>query len=120
MEIYKFNGCFFRFLLSSCSNHQEVSEGTKTSKIIKEEYKIPQEDETLFLLHKSVNTKKQYTSDEIILFLEPFSVPTAEAFDVSKYSWMDEYAKKDMIRGQWILEDLGNLQGQKKCQKRLT
>ena len=66
-------GVFFVFLLSSCSNHQEVSEGAKTSKIMKEEYKIPQEDESLFLLHKSVNTKKQYTSDEIILFLEPFS-----------------------------------------------
>jgi hypothetical protein len=28
---------------------------------------------------------------------------------------MDAYAKKkkDMIHGQWILEDLGNLQGQK-------
>ncbi|PEN96676.1 alpha/beta hydrolase [Bacillus cereus] len=85
---------FFVFLLSSCSNHQEVSDMKKTSRIIKEEYKIPQEDETLYLLHKSVNTQKQYTSDEIILFLEPFSVPTAEAFDVSNYSWMDEYAKK--------------------------
>jgi hypothetical protein len=50
----------------------------KTSKIIKEEYHIPQEDETLYVLHKSVPTQKQYTSDEIILFLEPFSVPTAK------------------------------------------
>jgi hypothetical protein len=54
------------------------------------------------------------------LFLEPFSVPTAAAFDVPNYSWMDAYAKKDMIHGQWILEDLGNLQGQKKWQERLT
>ncbi|MFE7912914.1 alpha/beta hydrolase, partial [Bacillus mobilis] len=87
-------GVFFILLLSSCSNHQEVPKKSKESKIAKEEYKISQEDETLFLLHKSINTKKQYTSDEIILFLEPFSVPTAEAFDVSKYSWMDAYAKK--------------------------
>ncbi|PEL75934.1 alpha/beta hydrolase [Bacillus wiedmannii] len=87
-------GVFFILLLSSCSNHQEVPKKSKASKITKEEYKISQEDETLFLLHKSINIKKQYTSDEIILFLEPFSVPTAEAFDVSKYSWMDAYAKK--------------------------
>lgn len=87
-------GVFFILLLSSCSNHQEIPKQGKASKISKEEYKISQEDETLFLLHKSINTKKQYTSDEIILFLEPFSVPTAEAFDVSKYSWMDAYAKK--------------------------
>ena len=93
MEIYKFNGYFFVLLLSSCSNHQEVSKGTKTSKIIKEEYKIPLEDETLFLLHKSVNTKTIYIRRNHFV-LEPFSVPTAAAFDVSKYSWMDEYAKR--------------------------
>ncbi|MCQ6288165.1 alpha/beta hydrolase [Bacillus cereus] len=87
-------GILFVFFLSSCSHQQDVLKMKKTSKIIKEEYHIPQEDETLYVLHKNVPTQKQYTSDEIILFLEPFSVPTAAAFDVPNYSWMDAYAKK--------------------------
>jgi hypothetical protein len=49
---------FVFFFLSSCSNQQDVLKMKKTSKIIKEEYHIPQEDETLYVLHKSVPTQK--------------------------------------------------------------
>ncbi|MEH7460389.1 alpha/beta hydrolase [Bacillus sp. JJ1127] len=87
-------GIIFMTLMSGCSSIKETSQKTPTSKVVKQELEIQQGEEKLFLLHKSLEYKKQYTSDEIVLFLEPFSVPTAEAFDVPKYSWMDEYAKK--------------------------
>ncbi|PFD39280.1 alpha/beta hydrolase [Bacillus cereus] len=85
---------FLIILMSSCSNIKETSQNDQTSKVVKQELEIQQGEEKLFLLHKNLNNKKQYTSDEIILFLEPFSVPTAQAFDVPKLSWMDEYARK--------------------------
>ena len=87
-------GIFLIILMSSCSNIKETSQNDQTSKVVKQELEIQQGEEKLFLLHKNLNNKKQYTSDEIILFLEPFSVPTAQAFDVPKFSWMDEYARK--------------------------
>ncbi|MFD3449280.1 alpha/beta hydrolase [Microbacteriaceae bacterium 4G12] len=81
-------------VISGCSNTKEASKA-KSSTVVKQEVEVPQgETEKLYLLHKNLDTKKKYTSDEVILFLEPFSVPSAQAFDVPGYSWMDEYAKK--------------------------
>ncbi|SDY85603.1 alpha/beta fold hydrolase [Bacillus sp. 166amftsu] len=87
-------GLFLIILMSGCFNSTETSQNAQTSKVVKEKLEIQQGEEKLHLLHKNLNNKKQYTSDEVILFLEPFSVPTAQAFDVPKYSWMDEYARK--------------------------
>lgn len=33
-------------------------------------------------------------SKEAVLFLEPYGVPTAQAFDISGYFWMDHLSKK--------------------------
>ncbi|MGD8191451.1 alpha/beta hydrolase [Brevibacillus ginsengisoli] len=61
-----------------------------------EELKIPSLDKgiELNLRHKYNQTKESYTNKEIVLFLEPYSVPSAEAFDVPGYSWMDKLAGK--------------------------
>lgn len=49
---------------------------------------------SLYLRNKHLSDKQTFRSKEVVLFLEPFSVPAAEAFDVPGYSWMEEYAKK--------------------------
>ncbi|QDX95405.1 alpha/beta fold hydrolase [Brevibacillus laterosporus] len=81
-------------LLTACTKSQEPVKQTDSATVLQEEFNVPQGQEQLYLLHKSLSTKKEYTSDEVILFLEPFSVPTAKAFDVPQYSWMEEYASK--------------------------
>lgn len=48
----------------------------------------------LYVRNKHLDTKQTYQSQDVILFLEPFSVPTTEGFDVPGYSWMEDYAKK--------------------------
>ncbi len=60
-----------------------------------EETKVPSWDEgvQLYLRHK-FDGSKPIDKKKVVLFLEPFSVPTAKAFDVPGYSWMEEYAKK--------------------------
>ncbi|WP_416829229.1 alpha/beta fold hydrolase [Ectobacillus polymachus] len=81
--------------VTACSKGGETAKQTESPTVVKEEYTIPQgEEDKLYVLHKSLNTKQTYNSDEVVLFLEPFSVPTAKAFDVPGYSWMDDYARK--------------------------
>lgn len=48
----------------------------------------------LYVRHKYSSRTTSFTKNNIILFLEPFSVPTAMAFDVPGYSWMDDYANE--------------------------
>ncbi len=61
-----------------------------------EEQRIPSTDAgiELYLRHKSVKGEPPLKNQDVILFLEPFGVPTAEAFDVPGYSWMEECAQK--------------------------
>ncbi|HJV47515.1 MAG TPA: alpha/beta hydrolase [Bacillota bacterium] len=88
--------CITSFL-SGCGVNTKSSEHASkvTNETIQlEETQIPGSDAgmEIYLRHKKpVNPT---TQNEVVLFLEPFSVPTANAFDVSGYSWMDDLAGK--------------------------
>lgn len=58
------------------------------------EYMIPAKDPRieLYLREKNVNAEKEYKGQEVVLFLEPFDIPTVEAFDVKGWSLMDYLA----------------------------
>ncbi|HJV44529.1 MAG TPA: alpha/beta fold hydrolase, partial [Bacillota bacterium] len=73
---------------------QSVDQPTFVPKM--EELKVQSVDPGIELnvLHKFNSEKKEFTGKEVVLFLEPYSVPTAAAFDVTGYSWMEAYAKK--------------------------
>ncbi|MGG4449387.1 alpha/beta hydrolase [Brevibacillus porteri] len=79
---------------NSTTQAQSVVEST--SEIVTEELKVPSidQDVSLYVRHMSTKNKEKFTNNEVVLFLEPFSVPTAQAFDVPGYSWMEEYAKQ--------------------------
>jgi pimeloyl-ACP methyl ester carboxylesterase len=49
---------------------------------------------TLSLRHRAPAEKAVFAANEIILFLEPFSVPSAAAFDLPGYSWMEHLAER--------------------------
>ncbi|MGA8942878.1 MAG: alpha/beta hydrolase [Thermoactinomyces sp.] len=66
----------------------------KPGHVILEEFYIPGPSGEIYLRHKRMARQKTPKADEVVLFLEPFSVPTAKAFDVPGYSWMDDFAKK--------------------------
>ncbi|NMD71734.1 alpha/beta hydrolase [Bacillus sp. DNRA2] len=73
----------------------EHKHGESENKIALKEVKIPGpvDGTELYLRNKYEESEKKFSSNEIVLFLEPYSVPTAEAFDVPGVSWMEEYAK---------------------------
>ena len=58
------------------------------------EYVIPAKDPgiQLYLREKNVDNKKQYKGEKVVLFLEPFDIPTVEAFDIKGWSWMEHLA----------------------------
>lgn len=64
---------------------------TKAASIQTKESMIPSLDAgiQLYLKEKSAPRAK-----EAVLFLEPFGVPTAQAFDIPGYSWMDHLSEK--------------------------
>ncbi|SFW98425.1 Pimeloyl-ACP methyl ester carboxylesterase [Thermoactinomyces sp. DSM 45891] len=75
-------------ILSGCQSN--TSSTQRKESISLEETKITTEGGVqIYLRHK-----KQTKAKEAVLFLEPFSVPTAKAFDVPGYSWMDDLASK--------------------------
>lgn len=86
----------FTFLLTGCQENAstEKSVSIKPS-VVLEEKKISGLDPNteIYLRHKSKANAKP-TSDQVVLFLEPFSVPTAKAFDVEGYSWMGDFANR--------------------------
>lgn len=59
--------------------------------VVLTEHKIPGIDHGIELyLREKANADRQHLSkDYVVLLLEPFSVPSAEAFDVPGYSWME-------------------------------
>lgn len=83
-------------LLSGCQTDLSSFAQIKPKKIVLEEQKIPSLDKDfeIYLLHKKLARKSTPAADEVVLFLEPFSVPTAKAFDVPGYSWMDDFAER--------------------------
>lgn len=84
-------------LLSGCQSKENIQDmGQEKVNISLEEISIPSEEAggKLYLRHKKMVTKQTVTPKEVVLFLEPFSVPTAKAFDVNGYSWMDDFSKK--------------------------
>ncbi|MBA4602123.1 alpha/beta hydrolase [Thermoactinomyces mirandus] len=68
----------------------------KPENIVLEEIRIPSTDGNykIYLRHKKLARQETPKADEVVLFLEPFSIPTAKAFDVPGYSWMNDFAKK--------------------------
>ncbi len=83
-------------LLSGCQTDINSFAQIKPKNIVLEESKIPSPDadNKIYLRHKKLSSQDTPTADEVVLFLEPFSVPTARAFDVPGYSWMDDFAKR--------------------------
>lgn len=67
-----------------------------SSSIVLTEHKIPGSDHgiELYLREKANADRRHFSKDDAVLLLEPFSVPSAEAFDVPGYSWMEELAKE--------------------------
>ncbi|WP_442602399.1 alpha/beta hydrolase [Paenibacillus sp. KN14-4R] len=86
-------------MLSGCGGNTKSSEGVsqvKQASVQLEELQIPEPTSgmEIYLRHKKLTDQAKPTTNEVVLFLEPFSVPTAKAFDVEGYSWMDDFAKK--------------------------
>lgn len=60
------------------------------------ETKVPAKDPgiELYVKEKKQANKNEFKGEEVVLFLEPFGVPTANAFDVKGLSWMDDLANR--------------------------
>lgn len=96
--------CLIAVFFTGCvsSTDKPSSEGGQNSKnkaaakIVLTETMIPGTEPgvELYLRHKYDENKTRYDETEVVLFLEPFSFPTAEAFDVPGYSLMDDFVKK--------------------------
>lgn len=67
-----------------------------STRVVLTEHKIPGIDHgiELYLREKANADRQHFSKDNVVLLLEPFSVPSAEAFDVPGYSWMEELAKE--------------------------
>lgn len=77
---------------------QTSEQAAKADKVTLEEKMIPSSEPgaELYLRHKYLSSRKTADTvdkDHVTLFLEPFSVPTAKAFDITGMSWMEPYAK---------------------------
>ena len=55
---------------------------------------LEQRGGTLSLRHRAPPEKTVFTANEIVLFLEPYSIPSAAAFDLPGYSWMEHLAER--------------------------
>lgn len=62
--------------------------------VVLEEHRIAALDQgiVLYLREKRPEATRRFGDGEVVLFLEPFGVPTAEAFDVPGLSWMEALA----------------------------
>lgn len=71
------------------------------------EYMIPAKDPgiQLYLREKNTKKKEQYKAGEVVLFLEPFDLPTVNAFDVKGWSWMEHLAGQGLDA--WALDFRG-------------
>jgi pimeloyl-ACP methyl ester carboxylesterase len=80
-------------LVIGCQIHIEEEEEENPGLPL-HEYKIPAKDPgiELYLREKNLNNEKQYKGEEVVLFLEPFDIPTVEAFDIKGWSWMEHLA----------------------------
>lgn len=60
------------------------------------EVMVPIKDQgiEIYVKEKKLKDKNEFKGEEVVLFLEPFGVPTADAFDVKGYSWMEDLADK--------------------------
>lgn len=60
------------------------------------EVMVPVKDQgiEIYVKEKKLKDKNEFKGEEVVLFLEPFGVPTADAFDVKGYSWMEDLADK--------------------------
>lgn len=67
-----------------------------SAKAATDEVRIPGGDPgvELQLLHKAPAGKTRFADGEVVLMLHPYGVPTAKAFDVAGYSWMDDLAAR--------------------------
>ena len=81
--------------LAGCASHPSESPSAGPPRVVLDEHKIPGPDLgiELYLREKKLDHKRTFSESEVVLFLEPFGVPSAEAFDVPGYSWMEELAK---------------------------
>lgn len=79
----------------------------KPARITLREHKIPGLDQQveLYLREKVLDDRQSFRADDLVLFLEPFGVPSAEAFDVPGYSWMEDLAKRGFDT--WALDFRG-------------
>ncbi|TCS93884.1 alpha/beta hydrolase [Hazenella coriacea] len=80
----------------TASKQPETKASSPEQKVTLNEVNIDGKDPNvkLYLRNKFPTDKKEFNSNEIVLFLEPFSVPSAKAFDVPQFSWMEDYAQK--------------------------
>ncbi|SDX21833.1 Pimeloyl-ACP methyl ester carboxylesterase [Marininema mesophilum] len=84
--------CILVGLFAGC----QQNDSTSTKKVSLDERKIQGANpgEQLYLRHKVAGKTLPKNKKRVLLFLEPFSVPSAKAFDVPGYSWMDHMAKQ--------------------------
>ncbi|HEX7662341.1 MAG TPA: alpha/beta hydrolase [Pseudonocardiaceae bacterium] len=83
--------------VSGCGGNASAPTGQEsTSQVTLEEKMIPSSEAgaQLYLRHKYLTSQKTVDDNHVVLFLEPFSVPTAMAFDVPGMSWMEPYAEE--------------------------
>jgi pimeloyl-ACP methyl ester carboxylesterase len=81
-------------ILAGCT--EKVVEQKEEEKYTVNETMVPGLDSgiELYVKEKKSKDKEAFKGEEVVLFLEPFGVPTADAFDVKGYSWMEDLADK--------------------------
>lgn len=74
---------------------KEAAEAPPAARIELDEHRVPASDPgaELYLREKRATSAADVEPGKVVLFLEPFGVPTAEAFDVAGMSWMDDLAE---------------------------
>lgn len=83
------------FAAAGCAGSATPSTSQKPrERVTLEEKMIPSDPGVrIYLRHKYPARKESFGKDRVVLFLEPFSIPTARAFDVPGHSWMNAYAE---------------------------
>lgn len=82
----------------------DLGEMTTSGEILLREHQIagPEEGSQLYLRGKQ---QEGIADQGVVLLLEPFGVPSAEAFDVPGFSWMDDLAERGYVV--WALDVRG-------------
>lgn len=80
---------------------------TDPATVLLTEHRIPGPggEGRLYLREKVPANKQNFGAADVVLFLEPFGVPSAEAFDVPGFSWMEDLASKGFST--WALDIRG-------------